>query len=169
VLLADAYGGYNGVVAGNALTRAGCWSHARRKFVDAEKAAPEIAREAVTRIGTLFALELQAKDVSVAECPQLPQEQSAPLLAGLHRKLLIWKEQLLPKHPMADVVNYTLSQWEALTVFTTAGAVPINNNVSERGDEADRTQSQELFIRWQPSWWANRSDPGQLDQQLPPA
>jgi transposase len=27
VLLADAYGGYNGVVAGNGLTRAGCWSH----------------------------------------------------------------------------------------------------------------------------------------------
>ena len=30
VLLADAYGGYNGVVAGNGLTRAGCWSHARQ-------------------------------------------------------------------------------------------------------------------------------------------
>jgi len=26
ILLADAYGGYNGVVAGNAITRAGCWS-----------------------------------------------------------------------------------------------------------------------------------------------
>src|SRR5208282_5367128 len=47
VLLADAYGGYNGVVAGNQITRAGCWSHARRKFIDAEKVAPEIAREAV--------------------------------------------------------------------------------------------------------------------------
>jgi transposase len=36
VLLADAYGGYTGVVAGNAITRAGCWSHARRKFVEAK-------------------------------------------------------------------------------------------------------------------------------------
>jgi len=45
--LADAYGGYNGVVAGNAITRAGCWSHARRKFVEAEKSGAEIAREAV--------------------------------------------------------------------------------------------------------------------------
>jgi transposase len=27
VLLADAYGGYNGVVAGNGITRAGCWAH----------------------------------------------------------------------------------------------------------------------------------------------
>jgi hypothetical protein len=33
---------------------------------------------------------------------------------------------------MADAVNYTLSQWDALTVFATDGAVPIDNNVSER-------------------------------------
>jgi transposase len=132
VLLADAYGGYNGVVAGNAITRAGCWSHSRRKFVEAEKSAPEIAREAVTLMDALFALERQAKDVSLAERLQFRQEQSVSILAQLHRKLLIWKEQLLPKHPMADAVNYTLGQWEALTVFTTDGAVPIDNNVSER-------------------------------------
>ena len=40
ILLADAYGGYNGVVAGNGITRAGCWAHARRKIIEAEKAAP---------------------------------------------------------------------------------------------------------------------------------
>jgi transposase len=77
-------------------------------------------------------LERQAKDISVAERLQLRQEESVPLLAELHRQLLICKEQLLPKHPLADAVNYTLSQWDALTVFTTDGAVPIDNNVSER-------------------------------------
>jgi hypothetical protein len=35
---------------------------------------------------------------------------------------MIWKEQLLPKHPMANAVNYTLSQWDALSVFTTDGS-----------------------------------------------
>jgi len=40
VLLADAYGGYNGVVTGNQLTRAGCWAHLRRRFIDAEKTSP---------------------------------------------------------------------------------------------------------------------------------
>src|SRR5467141_2095248 len=93
VLLADAYGGYNGVVAGNAITRAGCWSHARRKFVEAEKSAPEIAREAVALMDALFAVERQAKDVAVAERLELRQKQSVPILAELHRKLLIWKEQ----------------------------------------------------------------------------
>src|SRR5580700_5410023 len=132
VLLADAYGGYNGVVAGNAITRAGCWSHARRKFVEAEKSAPEIAREAVDLIGRLFAVEKQAKDMSVAERLALRQTQSAAVLAELRQKLLTWKELLLPKHPMAEAVNYTLGQWEELTVFTGDGAVPNDNNVSER-------------------------------------
>jgi transposase len=132
VLLADAYGGYNGVVAGNAITRAGCWSHARQKFVEAEKTAPEIVREAVDLIGQLFAVGKQAKDMSVAERLALRQTQSVAVLAELRRKLLVWKEQLLPKHPLAEAVNYTLGQWEELTVFTRDGAVPIDNNVSER-------------------------------------
>src|SRR5258708_22842818 len=132
VLLADAYGGYNGVVAGNAITRAGCWAHARRKFVEAEKTAPEIAREAVDLIGQLFAVEKQAKDVSVAERLALRQTQSALVLTELRRKLLTWKEQLLPKHPMAEAANYAPGQWDELSVFTTDGAVPIDNHVSER-------------------------------------
>jgi hypothetical protein len=132
VLLADAYGGYNGVVAGNEIVRAGCWAHARRKFIEAEKVAPEIAREAVALVRALYAVEKQAKDVSVAERLQLRQEQSAPVLAELRRILLTWKEQLLPKHPMAEAVNYALSQWTELNAFCSDGAVPIDNNVSER-------------------------------------
>ncbi len=37
-LQADAYSGYNAVVAANGLTRLGCMAHARRKFTDAIKA-----------------------------------------------------------------------------------------------------------------------------------
>jgi transposase len=132
VLLADAYGGYNGVVVSNQMTRAGCWAHARRKLIEAEKTAPEIAREAVEGVGQLYAVEKQAKDASVAERLQLRQQQSAPILAQLRQRLLTWKEQLLPKHPMAEAVNYTLGQWQELNVFCSDGAVPIDNNVSER-------------------------------------
>jgi len=132
VLLADGYGGYDGVVAGNQITRAGCWAHARRKIIDAEKVAPEIAREAVDLLRTLFSVEKQAKDFSVEERLALRQAYSAPVLAQLREKLLAWKEQLLPKHPMAEAVNYALSQWAELKVFCSDGAVPIDNNVSER-------------------------------------
>jgi transposase len=132
ILLADGYGGYDGVVAGNAITRAGCWSHSRRKFVDAEKVAPEIAREAVDLIGALFRVERQAKDFSVEQRLALRRDKSAPVLAQLREKLLGWKEQLLPKHPMAEAVNYALNQWDELNVFCSDGAVAIDNNVSER-------------------------------------
>jgi transposase len=132
VLLADAYGGYNGVVAGNEITRAGCWAHMKRKVIDAEKAAPEIAREAVERVRALYAVERQCKDASVEERLELRQQQSAPMLALLREKLLEWKEQLLPKHPMAEAVNYALGQWTELNVFCSDGAVSIDNNVSER-------------------------------------
>jgi transposase len=132
VLLADAYGGYNGVVAGNEITRAGCWAHMKRKVIDAEKAAPEIAREAVERVRALYAVERQSKDVSAEERLKLRREQSVPLLAQLRERLLTWKEQLLPRHPMAEAVNYALSQWAELSVFCSDAAVSIDNNVSER-------------------------------------
>jgi transposase len=132
VLLADAYGGYNGVVTGNQITRAGCWAHMKRKIIDAEKAAPEIAREAVERVRDLYAIERQAKDATAEQRFQMRQQQSAPLLAALREQLLIWKQQLLPRHPMAEAINYALGQWNELNVFCSDGAVPIDNNVSER-------------------------------------
>ena len=132
VLLADAYGGYNGVVAGNEITRAGCWAHLRRKVIEAEKAAPEIAREAIELVRALYVVEKHAKDLSVLARLELRQEKSAPVLALLREKLLEWKEQLLPKHPMAEAVNYALGQWAELNVFCSDGAVAIDNNVSER-------------------------------------
>jgi transposase len=132
VLLADGYGGYNGVVAGNQIVRAGCWAHAKRKVIEAEKIAPEIAREAVEMVRVLYAVERQARDASVPERLKLRQEQSVPLLADLREHLLIWKQQLLPKHPMAEAINYALGQWAELNVFCSDGAIPIDNNISER-------------------------------------
>lgn len=132
VLVADGYAGYNGVVVGNAITRAGCWAHMKRKIIDAEKSAPEIAREAVERVRALYAVERQGKDASIAERLKLRREQSAPLLAQLHDRLHQWKQQLLPKHPMAEAIHYALGQWNELNVFCSDGAVPIDNNVSER-------------------------------------
>ena len=132
VLLADAYGGYNGVVAGNGITRAGCWAHLRRRIVEAEKSAPEIAREAIELVRDLYKVEHWAKGASAEARLQLRQEHSAPVLQSLEAKLLGWQLELLPKHPMAEAVNYALGQWEELKVFCADGAVSIDNNVSER-------------------------------------
>lgn len=68
----------------NDITRAGRWAHARRKFVDAEKTHPAIAREAVTLIGRLYAIEDQGRTRSSEDRLVLRQAQSTPILRQLH-------------------------------------------------------------------------------------
>lgn len=131
-LLADGYGGYNEIVLSNDITRCGCWAHVRRKFIDAEKTAQAIAEEAVKRIGELYAIEAEAREMNNEERLCLRQARSQAILKTLKDRLFTWKDQLLPKHPMADAVGYALNQWEALSVFVSDGAVPIDNNISER-------------------------------------
>jgi transposase len=132
VLLADAYGGYEGICIEKQIVQAGCWSHARRKFVDAQSVAPAITVEALGLIGKLFAIEDQAKPFNDAQRLELRRQQSLPVVEQLHERLLAWKQQLIPKHPMAQAIGYALNQWQPLTAFLSDGAIPIHNNLAEQ-------------------------------------
>jgi hypothetical protein len=132
VLLADGYGGYDGVVVGNQIRRAGCWAHARRKFIDAEVSNPKLAAAAVALINRLYEAEKRAATMTVEQRTAFRQQESKPIVEELHTKISEWKSQLLPKHPMTLAINYTLNQWTELTAFLNDGAIPIDNNVSER-------------------------------------
>jgi transposase len=71
----------------------------------------------------------------------------ASVEAKLREKFLAWKEQLLPRHPMAEAISYAVSHWQELNVFSLDGAVSIDNNVSER--EMKRvvlTRKNSLFV-----------------------
>ena len=131
-LVADAYGGYDGVVASNTIRRGGCNAHARRKFVDAERVAREIAKEAVELYRLLYQVEKQASKLNAATRLALRQKHSAPRMNEWKHRLAALKQTLLPKSPMAEAVNYSLNHWEELTLFLEDGAVPIDNNSSER-------------------------------------
>jgi hypothetical protein len=147
VLPADACGGYNGVVAGNGISRAGCWAHLRRMVIEAEKTAPESARQAIAMVRALYAVEKQAATLSATMKLEMRQMQSVSVLAELREKFLAWKEQLLPRHPMAEAISYALSQWQELNVFSFDGTVPVDNNLSER--EMKRvvlTRKNSLFV-----------------------
>jgi Transposase IS66 family len=124
-----------------------CHELPQDKVIDTEKAAPEIAQEAIVMVRALYAVEKQGRNASIEERLRLRQEQSAPVLAELHEKFFDWKEQLLPKHPMAEAVHYALGHWEELNVFLSDGAVEIDNNISER--EMKRvvlTRKNSLFV-----------------------
>lgn len=132
VVLADAYGGYDGICLENESTKAGCWAHSRRKFVDAEHFAPDIARQALARIGQLYDVERAAKELSAADRLNLRQARSLPVLGELHQRLTTWSATLLPKHPMRQAIGYLLNQWPTLCVFAQDGAVAIDNNLAEQ-------------------------------------
>jgi transposase len=131
-LLADAYGGYDGIVLTQELLRAGCWAHARRKFVDCQAAAPQVTHAILRLIKRLFRLEARLKDLDADERLRLRQAEAVPLLESLHAMLLEQKSKLLPKHPLTEAIQYTLNQWSALTLFITDPAVPIHNNLAEQ-------------------------------------
>lgn len=109
-LLVDAYGGYDGIVLNQELPRAGCWAHARRKFVDNEKAAPPVARAILRLINRLFDLEKHLQHLDADERLRRRQAEAAPLLETLHALLIEQKAKLLPKHPLAEAIGYTLNQ-----------------------------------------------------------
>ena len=65
-LVTDGDEGYADVVRKNGITHAGCWTHARRKFVEAQKVQPKgktgKADWALNQIRKLYAVEKQASD-----------------------------------------------------------------------------------------------------------
>jgi len=83
-LLADAYGGYDGIVLDQDLRRAGCWSHARRKFIEAETTAPDLARSILRPIKSLFDIETRAKGLSNDNRLDMRRAESAPIVDALH-------------------------------------------------------------------------------------
>jgi transposase len=131
-LLADAYGGYDGIVLNQELPRAGCWAHARRKFIDCQAAAPQATHAILGMIKRFFALEERVKDLDADERLRRRQAEAAPLLDSLHTLLTEQKAKLLPKHPLAQAMAYTLNQWSELTLFVTDPAIPIHNNLAEQ-------------------------------------
>lgn len=133
-LQCDAYAGYDELFrrSQGTIIEVGCWAHARRKFVEAQKTSPREAHEAVARIKQLYAVEHKAKACDVAERRSLRQQKSVPLLAALK----LWLDQLavttLPKSPLGEAVTYARNQWTALNVYVTDGALVMDNNLAER-------------------------------------
>jgi transposase len=132
-LQCDAYAGYDELFRTRPhVVEVGCWAHARRKFVEAEKTNAELAHEAVARIKALYAIEHEAKNLDAAERFALRQQKSTPLLDALKTWLDHQHLQAVPKTPIADAINYALNQWSALTVYITDGDLAIDNNAAER-------------------------------------
>ena len=139
VLQADGYAGYNRVCRENPITRIGCWDHARRKFVEASKAAPAIkkgskvskADVAIGKIRKLYLIEDRIKDLEPEQKKAQRQALSRPVLDDLKD----WLETNSPRVPKDSLtwiaINYTLSQWGLLIGYCEDGRLNISNALAE--------------------------------------
>jgi transposase len=131
-LQADGYAGFEALY-GERIQEAACWAHVRRKFYDVHVALKSpIAREALERIGALYAIETELRGRPHEERRAVRQAREGPELHSLHA----WLEQQLAKLPkkseLAKAIRYALARWAALVRYRDDGRLEIDNNAAER-------------------------------------
>ncbi|MGP9533113.1 MULTISPECIES: IS66 family transposase [unclassified Halomonas] len=139
ILQADGYSGYGQVCRENGLTRIGCWDHARRKFVEASRAAPAKGKKgqpskadvALSHIRKLYAVEKAANELSDAERYRVRQEKSLPLLSTFKAWLEKNASKVLKGSLTRKAMDYTLNQWDTLVGYCKRGDLKISNAGAE--------------------------------------
>lgn len=135
-LMTDDYAGYNAVAAQDGIERLGCWAHARRKFVEAQKVQPKgktgRADVALGLINKLYGIERELKDASAEQRHHGRQQRSQPVLAQLKSWLGKTQPQVTAQNALGKAVNYLASNWRKLERYVEAGHLPIDNNAAER-------------------------------------
>ncbi|HCG1270865.1 TPA: IS66 family transposase [Pseudomonas aeruginosa] len=135
-LMTDDYAGYNAVAVQPGIERMGCWAHARRKFVEAQKVQPKgktgRADIALNLINKLYGIERDLKDASDEQRHQGRQQDSLPILAQLHGWLEKTQPQVTAQNALGKAVGYLASNWNKLKRYVEAGHLPIDNNPAER-------------------------------------
>lgn len=137
-LQTDAYAGYNEVCRKNNLIQVGCWDHARRKFIEAQKAQPKGKKVKTTKadmalsyINKLYKVERAIKDLTAKQILVVRQEKSIPLLNKLKKWLETNKPRTAKDSLTGIVMTYLHNQWEKLSVYCTDGDLRISNILAE--------------------------------------
>lgn len=142
VLQTDGYETYDSIVKTHAqseypIIHAGCMTHARRKFVEAERSGKVLksSKVALGYFRELYAIEREATDARLnddARC-LLRKEKAIPVL----EKFKTWMDgrslEVPPESLIGKAIFYTLGQWEKLVRYVYYGFVPIDNNQLENG------------------------------------
>lgn len=136
-LQADGYSGYGKVCRNNGITRIGRWDHARRKFVEATKAAkPQGKGEptnvskagvALSHINKLYAIERKIKELSVSERYRIRQDLSVPALKTLKAWLETNEGKVAKGTLTRTAMDYTMNQWPTLVGYCERGDLQISN------------------------------------------
>jgi len=136
-LQSDGYSGYDKVSALLNLKQVGCWDHCRRKFKEAQTAQPKTqqgrtkADIALIKIGKLYAIEREIKDLPADKKRAERHQRSLPVLNDLKR----WMAKNMGKAPKDALIStalvYMNNQWQKLVRYCEDGNLPISNIMAE--------------------------------------
>jgi transposase len=130
-LVTDDFSGYHELHT-QGVTAAFCMAHARRKLYEAHKLnGSEIAGQAVTLIAKLYEIEREAREFEPEARWLLRQQRSKPIVEAFQTWLTEQRQKLANADVTAKAIDYSLSNWRALTRYLDDGNVPIDNNAAE--------------------------------------
>jgi transposase len=129
----DDYAGYNQACTPAGITQLGCWAHARRKFVEAQKVAAGTGKAdlAIAMIGKLYAIENRIQHRTPEERKTIRQQEAVPQLEKIRHWLDKTLHATLPKGALGKALAYLDKNWSKLTVYTTDDRLSIDNNPAE--------------------------------------
>ncbi|WP_333609665.1 IS66 family transposase, partial [Arsukibacterium sp.] len=131
-LQVDGYAGYEKTNA----TLVGCMAHARRKFVEAQKAQGKgktgKADVALNHIQKLYALESKLKTAPPDKKYDARQTLAKPLLEQFKSWLDKSSESVVKESLLGNAITYSLNQWPKLIRYLEDGQLNIDNNRAER-------------------------------------
>jgi transposase len=114
--------------------RPGCWSHGRRRFVEAARSGDRIAIEGLYKIAPIFAVE-RASVLAGETADQRRvrrEQQTRPVLDELRQWADEQRQSVPPKTPLGRALGYLHRQWRRLELFLDDGNIEATNNRRER-------------------------------------
>jgi transposase len=134
ILQTDGYQAYDGL-GGPKLVHVGCWTHARRKFVDAVKVNPQDgeAVKMVTRMDALFLVDRHARQQQMSEEARLElrRQHAESWAEEIRSECQALSRVVLPKSALGQAAAYTLNMWMKLRRCFDYAEVELSNNLAE--------------------------------------
>lgn len=141
-LQTDGYSGYLAIGEKVGIIHVACWAHARRRFVEAFKAANKkgVAGEAIALIGKMYAIERTLRQKYFGERGSRDanafgmerKELVEPVLDDLKAWLDAKALEVLPKSALGTATSYTLDLWPRLKRYLDCPWLGPDNNEAER-------------------------------------
>ena len=114
--------------------RPGCWSHGRRRLVDAARGGDAIALEGLHIIARLFVVERAS--TLAGDTAEKRRERRETHTRAITDELRSWVDRhravIPPKTPLGQALGYLHRQWQRLLLFLEDGNIEATNNRRER-------------------------------------